>query len=465
MNQLRFRSLRFRLLAPLLAAVVLTACGVAWVSAWVGGRRSASDRRARFEEIATTLSRTSFPLTPPVVELLADLTQTEWLILRGDDERLIDASLPIDGEAAVTLEQRLGRWSDSEETQLLTLDAHAYRAMRFRRRNAISANEREQVIILFDEQQLRQTRWQIAALPLVTGLTTTVLLGTVTLGLTGRLIGRLSQLERQVDKIATGAFDTAIARRPVDELGLLGASVQRMAGQLKELWASVHRQQSQQLLHQIAGGMAHQLRNSLTGARMAIELHASECTDRSAGSLGVAIQQIEHSEDFVRRLLQVGAGDHAQDRPACVLPCLEDVRAGVGPLARHRQVAMRWQLDSALAGWHVADGPSLTAAVSNIILNGLEVAQHVEVSASWQPSEEDAALLVVQIRDDGPGIPEAVADRLFEPFVTSKPEGLGLGLAVVKRALDKLLGEVQCKRERGRTVFVLHVPLISEAID
>lgn len=463
MKQLRFRSLRFRLLAPLLAAVVLTACGVALLSATVGGRRSASDRQARFEQIATALSKTSFPLTPPVLELLADLTQTELLILRGGDGRLIDASLPVDRVAAAELEQQLRRWAGPEATRLLTLDAHVYRGMRFRRRNGLSANEHEQVIILFDEQQLRQTRWQIAALPLVTGLTTTILLGTITLGLTGRLIRRLSQLERQVDQIATGAFDTDIERRPVDELGLLGASVQRMASQLKELWASVHRQQSQQLLHQIAGGMAHQLRNSLTGARMAIELHDSECSDRAAGSLDVAIQQIEHSEDFVRRLLQVGAGEQSQDRPACALQCLQDVQAGVGPVARHRQLAMQWQLPSALADWRVADGPSLTAAVSNLVLNALEAAQRVEVTASVQRATTAPAILKVQVCDDGPGIPAAVADRVFEPFVTSKQEGLGLGLAVVRRAIEKLHGEVHHQRDRGRTVFVLTLPLTSKA--
>ena len=449
----RFRSLRYRLLTPLLVVAVATACGVAAASYWLGGRRAEHELEARFEEIASSLSRTSFPLTRPVLSLLADLTQTELLITDADGT-LLNSSLTRSRLDTSALQGQLRRWGAAEATTAVRLDEQPYRAMRFRRRGVAAAGRpQQQVVILFNQQQLRAARWRTVALPLVTGLTTTVLLATITLMMTGRVIGRLSHLERQVDRIATGAFDTAIAAGPADEVGRLGASVGHMAAELKRLWENLHQQQRHKLLHQIAGGMAHQLRNSLTGARMAVELHAEQCHAGSEEGLVVAVGQIEQAEGFVRRLLAIGAGQQDRDRAAAAARCLEDVQASSAPIAKHRRKEIRWRIEPRLGGWRVADGASFTAAVTNLVLNALEAADRVEIDAALQNDRPTGAMVAVRVTDDGPGVTDAIRDRLFEPLVTSKPEGLGLGLAVVRRAAEKLRGRVEYKRDDGRTIF------------
>ncbi|MEX0819763.1 MAG: HAMP domain-containing sensor histidine kinase, partial [Pirellulaceae bacterium] len=391
-----------------------------------------------------------------------DLTQTE-LLMTDDEGKLRNASVRLNASDASVIERQLQAWTSSERNMLVSLDRRPYRAMRFQRSVPLRETATEQIVILFDERQLRSARRQIAVLPLVTGLTTTVLLATITLLLTGRLIGRLSHLERQVDRIATGAFDTAIVTGPADEVGLLGASVSRMSAQLKQLWESIHRQQRQKLLHQIAGGMAHQLRNSLTGARMAVELHAESCRSPSDEGLHVAIQQMEQSEDFVRRLLQVGAGQQDRDQPASVLRCLQDVRASSLPIAKHRRKEMQWELDAGLDGWKVMDGSAFTAAITNLVLNALEIADCIEIEAKLAWLGDATASVTVRVTDNGPGIADAVGDQLFEPFVTSKREGLGLGLAVVKTAAEKLHGDVQYARSVDRTTFQFTAHVTAEA--
>ena len=62
-------------------------------------------------------------------------------------------------------------------------------------------------------------------------------------------------------------------------------------------------------------------------------------------------------------------------------------------------------------------------------------------------------LVRICVRDNGPGIAELIQDELFEPFVSTKPEGLGLGLALVRRAAEYLGGHVRWKRENGSTIF------------
>jgi nitrogen-specific signal transduction histidine kinase len=84
------------------------------------------------------------------------------------------------------------------------------------------------------------------------------------------------------------------------------------------------------------------------------------------------------------------------------------------------------------------------------VLNSVQVAKRVEVSATLNDHNQCRVAVV----DDGPGIDPALADRLFDPFVTSKPEGMGLGLPLVRRAAEKLSGEVEWSRDKDRTRFV-----------
>ena len=70
--------------------------------------------------------------------------------------------------------------------------------------------------------------------------------------------------------------------------------------------------------------------------------------------------------------------------------------------------------------------------------------------------------LFVAVRDNGPGIPEDLRPHLFEPFVTSKPTGSGLGLALVAKIVGDHGGLIAVESRPGRTEFRLHLPVVSE---
>lgn len=452
MSESNFRSLRVRLLLPLLAASLLAALLVAATSAWLGSQWARRTLDQKFEAVQRTVAGSSFPLTASVSRLLAELTQTE-IVTFGEDGRAVETTLDLTPAQASQIFGQLqaasGR-SPAAGAFAMQIGARSYLAYAFRRTNTSSPSDTgRRVLVLFDEEQVRAARLRAALLPLATGLSTILLLGTLSLVLTNRLVERLQRLQRRVEIVANGNFDCP-ERDPIpDEVGRLATAVDSMAAQLKDLWQAVQRQQSEKLLHQIAGGLAHQLRNTLTGARLALELHARHRSTGEDEEVIVALREIAQAEDYIRRLLLVGQGQQDRDRRAPVLECLTSVQSSLAPMAKHRRVEISWTLSEALAGQWVKDGPSLIAAVSNLVLNGIQAGEHVRVAADITAPGR----LLVSVSDDGVGIPADMAAEIFEPFVTTKPEGMGLGLPLVRRAAEHLGGEVQWTRVDGRTLF------------
>jgi signal transduction histidine kinase len=440
--------LRFRLLGPILLTACVAAVVVALVSHRLGARWAEDELRTRFDGIEETLADSSYPLNATVLDSLAKLTQTELATLNVSGS-LQYSTVPFDRTLGVPSPFSTAQAS-GEKFRQVAVGGNRYRVRSFNTsRSGSRIDGVSTVAVLFDEKQIDASRRRAMLLPLATGISTILALTTITLVLSSRLVGRLGRLKERVEAVAEGDFDSTVSDHVADEVGQLGRAVDAMAGQLKKLWNQVNRQQSEKLLHQIAGGMAHQLRNSLTGARMAVELHAGQCKQGDDEGLEVAVHQIELSEDYVRRLLEVASGQKNVDRPQPAGQCINDIRKSLSPIARHLRIDIQWDISDAANDFPLRDGPTWTAAVTNLVHNAMQAGDRVQVTV--QPIDGDQ--LVVRVADNGNGVPDHVAGELFEPFVTSKPEGLGLGLSVARRGAKQSGGEVRWKREGNWTIF------------
>jgi C4-dicarboxylate-specific signal transduction histidine kinase len=88
----------------------------------------------------------------------------------------------------------------------------------------------------------------------------------------------------------------------------------------------------------------------------------------------------------------------------------------------------------------------------NLLLNAAQAAK----SKVWLKAVRREGGVTVTVRDDGPGIPEHLRDRVFTPFFTTKQRGTGLGLAIVRNNLKALGGELsmECPDRGGTTMTV-----------
>jgi signal transduction histidine kinase len=236
----------------------------------------------------------------------------------------------------------------------------------------------------------------------------------------------------------------------------LSLSINRMCQQLATMRKTIGESERTRLLAQLAAGLAHQLRNSLTGARMSVQLHARRYPAREGDqSLNVALRQLAMTEEHVKALLTLGRVERRAPQPCDLGSLLADVALLVHPSCQHARVALRHEEGTPPLSVE-ADPSSLRAAVLNLALNAIEAAgAGGEVHLGARPGTDEVA---IEVLDTGPGPPPELDDLLCEPFVTSKPEGVGLGLALARQVATEHGGRLTWSRSTGATCFRLVLP-------
>jgi hypothetical protein len=281
---------------------------------------------------------------------------------------------------------------------------------------------------------------------------------------TRRLAGRIAEVERHVGRIAQGEFgqtltaDVGHGTAPTDEIGRLVAGVDYMSRRLGELRDSLVAGERQRLLGQLAAGFAHELRNAVTGARLAIDLHRRRCPRAAAAepdeSLDVAVRQLDILEEEVRGLLALGKPSTAPAAPLGVDRLLAEVRDLTAPRCDHAGVRLHCGPPCGL--FVVARHDALRAALVNLALNGIDAAGRGGSVTLFGAA--CGRMVQLAVDDSGPGPAEAVRDSLQDPFVTSKPEGIGLGLAVARAVAEEHGGRLEWRRVDSTTRFAISLP-------
>jgi signal transduction histidine kinase len=454
--------IRYQLLAPLLM-LLLGIVGITTWTAVASAARARRDLETRLRGIARTLSEPTFPLQSNVLRQMKGLTGAEYLLLPSMGEptgTLPDLAIDLPPAEAVVDDWRTLRLGPPVD-----VDGRTYLCSGVRLRQS-SDNSVATLYILYPEALWRDALWGAIKPSLVLGGCVGLASVLLAAGVGRRLSRRIGELERRTRLIAAGDFGPMPLPRRDDELRDLARSVNEMAQQLAQLQQTVRRTERLRLLGQVSGGLAHQLRNGLTGARLAVQLHAQECPSRAAdgAALQVALRQLNLLEVHLKRFLDLGRAG-ALRRERCSLSAVADEAVTLlRPQCRHAGTELRWQRpgeDFVTQG----DAGQLGQLFVNVLSNAVEAAGPggwVEVSVRRTkdegPRTKDLRCMI-DVTDSGPGPPADVAGRLFEPFVTGKPEGVGLGLAVARQVAEAHGGSIAWHRDPDRTCFRIELPL------
>lgn len=445
--------IRLQILLPFALLQVAAVVVLTLMAASAAIRRAEEETGLRLRQVGQTLSTLRVNYNGRMLEQLRGLLGAE-VLLRDAGGRILTSTLADPDklvlptpEAAAELD--LARLNDAPR---VLIDAQSFLPVAI----PVESSPPGNLLLLVPEDRWMAERRQAATPPLVVGAITLILVVGLSTWIASRFASRIRVMEAQVAQIANGDFTPVPVPPTPDELHDLAASVNRMCESLRQMSQQIRSTERAGLIAQLAGGLAHQLRNAITGARMAIQLHARKCATGTEESLQVALRQLSLTEEQVKGILTLHRREHPQAVASPLAPIVDDVAQLVQPSCQHGQVTLT--VPDRVPDLMVRDAEAIRAALLNLVLNAIEACGPggaVEIAAR---EGEGGGHVELRVYDTGPGLAPEVVESLFDPFVTTKAEGVGLGLALARKAAEDHHGHLSATRLDNRTVFTIHLP-------
>jgi len=229
----------------------------------------------------------------------------------------------------------------------------------------------------------------------------------------------------------------------------------------------------------MAAMLAHEIRNPLAGISGAAQLLETGLGDADRELTDLIRSEAARIGKLVDRVEQFGDLRVAQRRPINIHDVLDrSRRAAKAGFAAHARFLEEY--DPSLPPT-AGDADQLLQVFQNILKNAAEaiprVGGTISISTAFRPGVKltrpggvsESLPLVVTIADNGPGIPETLLRDIFDPFVSSKANGSGLGLSLVSKVIADHGGVVECDSRPGRTRFRVRLPVwrgeITDAVE
>ncbi len=223
----------------------------------------------------------------------------------------------------------------------------------------------------------------------------------------------------------------------------------------------------------LAAMLAHEIKNPLSGIRGAAQLLESSVEDDDRALTRLICDEADRIVKLVDRM-EVFSDDRPIERaPVNIHGVLDRVKR-LAQSGFAKGITFHEEYDPSLPPIY-ANRDQMIQVVLNLVKNATEAigpagdgeihlatAYRPGVRLSVQGSPDKVSLpLEFSIRDNGPGIPPDMIPHLFDPFVTTKPNGTGLGLALVAKIIGNHGGVIECDAQPGRTVFRVLMPAYS----
>jgi len=273
-----------------------------------------------------------------------------------------------------------------------------------------------------------------------------------------RFIAPIFTLRRGTQLVADGKLDTRVEIASEDEFGQLGHAFNAMAGRLGQLQEEVKKQERQAMFVRIAAGLFHDLSHPIQNVGNNAKLLARD--DMNADERRGFFQTIERELSTIKRFLDdlrnvakpKPIERFAMDINGSLAEIVESMRAegerhGIGIEARYADVPLVIE----------GDRFALGRVYRNLLTNAIQATPpggRITVTTSRTNGRAE-----VTVADTGSGIAPDRLAAIFDDFVTTKKNGLGLGLAVSKRIVEQMDGTITVASELGRgTSFTLGFP-------
>jgi signal transduction histidine kinase len=326
---------------------------------------------------------------------------------------------------------------------------------------------------------------QVQALAAVSGgaLLVTLML---TLVSTNRVLRPLKRIEQTIDRIAQGNFrgdekrgelakEFAVVESKLNLLGQQFRGAREDASELKHNLDQLIERMASQLdvasrlaaISRITSGVAHELKNPLNAIALRLDLLRARLgapPEELVPEIDILSKEVMRLDRVVKTFLDFSRPMEVKFSDVDLASLAREVTDLMTPQARLGKIALLFEAaePAGPAGksmWIRGDADMLKQAILNLVNNALEAMKNggnLRVSVALAG---DA--VVLEVADDGPGIPPELRDKVFQLYFTTKTKGSGIGLAITYRAAQLHNGTIEFASETGRgTTFRLQFPAL-----
>ncbi len=279
----------------------------------------------------------------------------------------------------------------------------------------------------------------------------------VPLTLGGEAIGVLAVYFHDVRPIAPSEIDLLGALADQSATAVQNARLYERVVRMEE---QLHQLDKLSVVGEVAAGLAHEIRNPLAVINMLITSLETDLpeTDARRRDIRVIQENVEHIHGLVEELLDLARARPSVPQPIALEPVIESALSLLGPKLSRQQIKVQRRFDKTVPCVR-ADPGRMQQVLLNLLKNAVEaIGSRGEVTITLDAGPEEGQV-ALSVHDTGPGIPSEVYQHLFDPFITTKERGVGLGLSIVKRIAEEHEGSVSVRTSSQEgTTFTLLLP-------
>ncbi len=248
------------------------------------------------------------------------------------------------------------------------------------------------------------------------------------------------------------------AERLKESHDVLQTEVRRLREELASKNRQLERRKRLAALGEMAAGLAHEIRNPLAGIHLYANLLRRDLTDRTeqVETVDKIITGVKALDSLVTDVLALTHTVEPKFTASDMVGIIQSAIELLQPLIVERKVQIVFHSSSEMV--LMCDSRMLQRAILNLLKNAIEAAGEegrvlIDLHARNQR-------VILQLADSGPGIDPEIADRIFNPFFTTKDYGTGLGLSIVHRIIEAHDGSISAGRSSlGGALFTIKIPM------
>ena len=291
----------------------------------------------------------------------------------------------------------------------------------------------------------------------------------------------VERLAEGAARVAEGNLDVKVAVDREDEIGRLAAAFNHMTERLRErhvLVARLSAAEKRAEIGQLASGLAHEIKNPLNALSLGLDVLKRRHRPADEGASAEYAARIEALREEINRLAVLINNFLAFGRPLTMTAVpvdfgalVERTLSDLSEIAEQAHVTIERRIPPDLPQVS-ADASLVKSAVWNLVQNAVQAMERDGGTLGVSLAAEDGSAgggggrVILTVTDTGPGLDPADLPRLFEPYVSRRDGGVGLGLAMVKRIAEEHGGRVSAANRTDGTTgarFTLALPVAAAA--